>query len=284
NVTDASIEVVRPRQNGLNAACEHDLQNSLADAVPDLRIEEMFRWRPGLLRTYDHLLVARAPNGTIAGVLGCTWRACAQLSLLHVGIHMIASQYRRSGLFSELWRHEITEVLPREPYRPSLVGVKTYNPIVYRAMQTFARLAGGQLYPDVDTNKQDPELVKLATQASMVLAPEHAFDATTGALRAVGMPPDLYQDIPGIEGQPVRQYFQRHLNPGDRLLCLLRFPGFDDPAGAHQLFSSLAVALRYGRQQPSRSPVTIDSEPAMSNRGRGGAGMDTTKFLAAQAP
>jgi len=243
-VTDAWIEVLRPGQNGLDAGRERDLQASLAEAIPDLRIEEMFRWRPGLLRTYDHLVVARAPDNAMAGVLGCTWRFCAQLPLLHVGIHMIAPRYRRSGLFVELWRHEIAEVLPGELYRPSLVGVKTYNPVVYLAMQTFARLASGRLYPDIHTHEQDPELAALAARTSMVLAPEYTFDAATGRVQAVGMPPDLYQEIPGVQGHPVERYFRRHLHPGDRLLCLLRFPRFDEPANGHQLFNSLAAALR----------------------------------------
>jgi hypothetical protein len=243
-VTDAWIELLRPRRNGLDAVRERELQTSLAEAVPDLRIEEMFRWRPGLLQTYDHLLVARAPDGAMIGVLGCTWRACGELPLLHVGIQMITPQYRRSGLFAQLWRHEIAEVLPHEPYRPSLVGVKTYNPIVYLAMQAFTRIAGGQLYPAVDTGEQDPELAELAVQTCTLLAPEHAFDAVTGTVRAVGMPPDLYQEIPGVGGHPVERYFQRHLDSGDRLLCLLRFPRFDEPASGHQLFNSLATALR----------------------------------------
>src|SRR5262249_2527815 len=134
NVTDVWMEVLRPRRNGLNGVREADLQASLAEAVPDLRIAERFQVRPGLLRTYDHLLVTQRRDGAVAGVLGCAWHVCASLSLLHVGIQMIAPRYRRGGLFAQLWRHEIADVLPGEPHLPSLVGVKTYNPIVYLAM------------------------------------------------------------------------------------------------------------------------------------------------------
>lgn len=243
-MSDTRIEALRPRRDGLDGAYEGDLEARLAKAIPDLRIEEMFRWRPGLLQTYDHLLIRWAPDGAMAGVLGCTWRSCADLSLLHVGIQMIAPRYRRSGLFVELWRHEITEVLPSEDRRPSLVGVKTYNPIVYMAMRTFAKLAAGQLYPDVYTDDQDPEFAWLAARTSAVLAPGREFNASTGAIYDVGMPPDLYEDIPTAEGHTVGLYFERHLHPGDRLLCLLRLPGFDELDSAHQLFRSLATMLR----------------------------------------
>jgi hypothetical protein len=227
-MTDAVIDVLRPRRCGLTGAEEEHLERSLVDAVPDLRLEEMFRLRASLLSTYDHLLVGWAPDGTMAGLLGCTWRSCRGLSLLHVGIQMIAPAYRGGRLFADLWHREIVEVLPAEDARPSLVAVKTYNPLVYLAMRSFARLAGGSLYPDVGAAVQDPDLVRLASSTHSVIAPDHEFDPATGAVRGAGVPPDLYEAVPDIGCHPVERYFGRYLNPGDRLLCLMRCPGFDE--------------------------------------------------------
>lgn len=242
-MNDGWIDVLKPRRDGLDEAYERDLQDELVETISDLRIGDMFRCRSGLLRTYDHLLVGRAMDSSMTGVLGCTWSSCSGMSLLHVGIQMIAPVHRRTGLFFELWRHYIAEVLPHETARPSLVGVKTYNPIVYLAMQVFAGLGGGRLYPDVEADEQDRGLTQLAAETSSVVAPGHRFEKTTGVVRGVGMPPDLYQAVPTVEVHPVERYFERHLRPGDRLLCLLRFPGFDEQGSAQQLFASLGIAL-----------------------------------------
>lgn len=242
-MSDARIDVLWPRRYGMTDAEDHHLQSGLVAAIPDLRIAEMFRRRPGLLRTFDHLLVGWAPDGAMAGVLGCTWRECSGLSLLHVGIQMIAPGYRGGGMFVDLWQREIVGVLPEEDAHPSLVAVKTYNPIVYLAMRSFARLAGGILYPDVETADQDPALVRLASSVRAVIAPQYGFDPATGAVRDAGLPPDLYEAVPGAVGHPAERYFERHLQPGDRLLCLLRCPGFDEPGSGARLLRSLASAL-----------------------------------------
>lgn len=244
-MTPWSLSVVRLTTEGAQEHVEAKLEQDLAKAIPDLRIRELFLQRPRLLRSYDHVVVARSTDGVLAGILCCTWLNTSIGEVLNVGMQMIAPKFRSGRLFTELWRYELGTVLPLDNKNLAAVAVRTCNPRVYTAMRRFSRILGASLYPDVSKADQTGPLAACAENLSASLARGHVFDPRTGVIHGIGAPPDLYLRDPAADApSAVNTYFQTHVTQADRLLCILWRP----QTGPSKEYIKYATAVPHLRQ------------------------------------
>ncbi|WP_391530308.1 hypothetical protein, partial [Candidatus Frankia nodulisporulans] len=64
----------------------------------------------------------------------------------------------------------------------------------------------------------------LAREIAAALAPHAPFAASSGRLTGIGVPRDLYRTRPRCDDARVNAHFERHTEPGDRILCVVRIP------------------------------------------------------------
>ncbi len=209
------------------------LQEDVIRAFPEYRLATYFTERPAVLAGADHIVVARhRSGGELLGLVVARLRQGTAGGYLHAEMNLITAGRQRRGLLLPLWRVMLTRLAAGPTGLPGLVAMKTYNPMVYSCLLVVARLTGAEVYPPVLADGPSPpgELPEVAQQVAAEVAPTCAFDPRTGALRGAGVPRDFYPAMPTTSRREVQGYFARHLRPGDRLLCLVRFgPGADMP-------------------------------------------------------
>lgn len=210
------------------------LQDDVVRAFPEYRLGTYFAERPGAVAGADHVVVARSPaDGRLLGLVVARHRQGAAGSYLHVEMNLITAERQRRGALLPLWRVMLARLAADPAGFPPLVAIKTYNPMVYSCLLVVARLTGAVLYPPLPTNgsagaangSAEPAggLADVAALVAAELAPSCPFDPATGALQGAGTPRDFYAAMPTTNKRQVQAYFARHLPPGDRLLCLVRF-------------------------------------------------------------
>lgn len=223
----------------VDADVEERIVAGLTAAMPELRMTAYFEQRRGDLRTYDHMVVAtETATGALVGVLASSWRTTADgRRFLHLPLDMIAEGHRGSGLFLTMLAHHWAAVAPTPEAFPSVVALRTYNPLVHVFARSMELVPGVTVYPRTDGEPQDPAMADLATAVAGVVSPEHPFEPDVGVVRGSGVPPDLYPDLPASVGGEVFDYFARHLGPADRILCVARIDGTDAKRGVLERFA-----------------------------------------------
>jgi hypothetical protein len=215
------IHGFRPAE-GFPARTDDWLKRGLVDAMPDLRLRDLFGLRPGLFTDVEFLVVAEhEQTGQPAAVLGSRWAFTSTgRRFLHIGVQFVASSLRGGSLFLRTWQAHLAMVV-ESGFFPALSALKTYNPVAYCAMRSYGKLPGALMFPAMDQPGGDAPMATVAGDIAQALAPDNEFDARCGVLRGVGVPPDLYRERPACDDPFVNAYFDRHVRPGDRLLAIV---------------------------------------------------------------
>jgi hypothetical protein len=209
------------------------LQEAVIAAFPEYRLAVYFTVKGDVFGAADHVVVARQEgDGSVLGILTASERSCRVGRFLHVEMNLITSTYQRRGLLLPLWRIMLTRLVQGPDGFPELFAIKTYNPMVYSSFEVVARLSGASLYPTLPATTGHPDeqplATDVATEVAATLSPETPFDPATGVLHGAGVPRDFYAALPATNKREVYDYFADHLEPGDRLLILLRFGAGSD--------------------------------------------------------
>lgn len=202
------------------AGTEQWLVDGLTAALPELRMSSLFATRRDMFRAADVITVATdTKTGTAVGALSSRW--CALPSgrrFLHILTQFVGTRYQHGVVFRRSWHDHFTSL----GTVPELIVLKTYNPIVYCAMHAFTRIPGVMLYPDISSaGWQDPVMANLAVQIAEAIAARHAFVPEMGVIQSVGIPQDLYRQMPQSSHELANAYFRAAAQPGDRVLCVL---------------------------------------------------------------
>jgi len=216
--------------------------------MPELKLTELFRRKPDLLRECDHVVTAIGPDGEFAGVVAARWMV-GHASFLQLAISLIQARYQRSPLLRAMWHAAFEQIAAGPRGFPAVIALRTYNPAAFQAMLVFARLPGVVVYPRIDGGGQDPAMVELARMAYERLGGGSPFDPRTGVLRGAGVPLDFYSALPEGGRDAIQRYFRAHLADGDRLLCLLHAP---DATTRERICRAFGVGVK---------PMTTKEEP-----------------------
>src|SRR5215208_5914615 len=112
----------------------------LDDSLPGYDVQQYFGSQPNIFRDYDHLTIARDSNTDAAvGLLGSKWFSSSDVTYLYLWTAMIAESARKSSLLTSLFLWQLDKAV-KEKMKPPLIATKTYNPIVYKAMNALHRL------------------------------------------------------------------------------------------------------------------------------------------------
>lgn len=216
--SDCNSEIAPEEKNRIIA----DLDESL----PGYDVQQYFGSQPNIFRDYDHLVIAREAAGNTVGLLGSKWFSSGELTYLYLWTAIIAESARKSGLLTSIFLWELSKAV-QEKTTPPLIATKTYNPIVYKAMNALHRLiTGSRFYPTINGSNQDPELVALAKQVVAVLCPklEVKYDTAVvvGGQRALA--PDFFPELPSSRDPIVDSYFDENLTRNDQILVIVDIP------------------------------------------------------------
>jgi hypothetical protein len=231
-------------------------QASVIRGMPELRLAELFRLKPDLLRECDHVVTASDCQGEFAGVVATRWFA-GHPAFLQLAISLIQGRHQRGSLLRELWHTAFQAVVDGLRSFPAVIALRTYNPAAFQAMRAFALIPGVAIYPRIDGGEQDPAMMQLAGAVAEHVAGKSAFDPRTGVLARAGVPLDFYAALPDGGRDNVRRYFRAHVAAGDRLLCVLCAK---DPAARQRICDAFGLRTS-GVTTKRTSGVTIKEEP-----------------------
>ncbi|MFF7249407.1 hypothetical protein ACFZBU_36535 [Embleya sp. NPDC008237] len=243
-----AVEAVHLRPPGeLTAEREEWLVDGLVDALPGLRMRELFTLRRDMFRSADLITVAveRASGAAVGVLCSRTERLATGATLLNVTTQFVAEQMRHGFVFRAGWgAHFAALGHGGDPAGlPRLIALKTYNPVVLCGMRAFTRIPGTSLYPDCRGGPQDPERMQTAERIAAVMAPGYPFDPKSGVISGAGVPADLYPHRPLCRDAEINDHFARNTRPGDRVLCV-----FD--VGTVEAAAALLSAFRAGPATP----------------------------------
>jgi len=229
----------------LTPAREAWLVNGLVEALPNLKMRELFSLRRDMFTEADLVTVAVSQPGVVVGALSSKWVTSPTGDrFLHVTTQFVGDGYRHGVVFRQSWTAHLTALCGDPSGFPPLIVLKTYNPRVFCAMQSFAQVPGVSFYPTVDGDKPNAEAARLAGHVARTIAPEYPFNPVTGVISGVGVPHDLYPDLPMSKNAVVNDFFAGATRPGDRVLCMLMVS-----------MSQAASAVMQYFAQPRRSPA-----------------------------
>jgi hypothetical protein len=199
---------------------------NLDESLPGYDVKQYFGSQPNIFRDYDHLNIARDSTGNTVGLLGSKWFSSAELTYLYLWTAIIGEQARKSGLLTSIFLWQLSKAV-MEKTTPPLIATKTYNPIVYKAMDALHRIiAGSRFYPAINGSSQDPELVAKAKQVVALLCPklEVKYDSAVvvGGQRVLA--PNFFPELPSSRDPIVDSYFETNLTRNDQILMIVDIP------------------------------------------------------------
>ena len=205
----------------------------LDDTLPGYDVQQYFGSQPNIFRDYDHLVIARdSASGKTVGLLGSKWFSSGELTYLYLWTAMIAESARKSSLLTSLFLWMLSKAVG-ERRTPPLIATKTYNPIVYKAMNTLHRLiSGSRFYPTIDGSSQNPEMVDRAKQVVAVLCPalEVKYDTAVVVGGQGVLAPNFFPELPSSRDPKVDSFFERNLTRNDQILMIVDIPPSSYPA------------------------------------------------------
>jgi|GEM_PF-1077978 len=206
---------------------KNQIISDLDDSLPGYDVQQYFGSQPNIFRDYDHLTIARhSINGNTVGLLGSKWFSSPELTYLYLWTAMIAESARKSSLLTSLFLWELSKAV-KERATPPLIATKTYNPIVYKAMNALHRLiAGSRFYPAVDGSSQNPEMIERAKQVVSVLCPklEVKYDTAVVVGGQGVLAPNFFPELPSSRDRIVDSFFERNLTRNDQILMIVEIP------------------------------------------------------------
>ncbi|MFE9255360.1 hypothetical protein [Streptomyces sp. NPDC006879] len=221
---------------------EQWIVDGLVEAMPGLRMRELFTQRRDMLAEADYV-IAGVDRGRAVSLLTSRWAGLPSgRQCLHVMVQFVGDDHRGGALFGSSWAAHFARLLSDGRPFPEVIALKTYNPVVHCAMAAFGGHPEITLYPDLAG--KDQSRTALAREVAHALAPGAPFDSELGLLGGIGRPVDLYRERPRSYLPETNAYFEAHAAPGDRVLCLLHVP---TRAGADAILAALGVPLPSGR-------------------------------------
>ena len=198
----------------------------LDESLPGYDVQQYFGTQPNIFRDYDHCVIARDSTGNTVGLLGSKWFSSPELTYLYLWTAMIAESARKSGLLTSIFLWELSKVV-QEKTIPPLIATKTYNPIVYKAMNALHHLiAGSRFYPAINGSSQDPELVARAKEVVALLCPklEVKYDSAVVVGGQGVLAPNFFPELPSSRDPKVDSYFEANLTRNDQILMIVDIP------------------------------------------------------------
>jgi hypothetical protein len=199
----------------------------LDENLPGYNVQQYFGSQPNIFRDYDHLTVARDPvAGDTVGLLGSKWFSSGDVTYLYLWTAMIAERVRRSSLLTSLFMWQLDKAV-KEKTVPPMIATKTYNPVVYKAMNLLHRLIpGSRFYPSIDGSSQNPELVARAKEVVGLLCPklEVKYDTAVVVGGQGVLAPDFFPELPPSRDPVVDAFFERNLTRNDQILMVVDIP------------------------------------------------------------
>lgn len=246
-----------PAGPGLTAELIAWIVHGLETAMPTLNIRDYFLAKSSTFSDCDFVVVAvERESREIIAALTSRWHQIeGDPPFLHVKILMITPRYQKTRLINDVWGFHLAKVCQSRFGFPSVIALRTYNPVVFGAMRIFTRIDGIRMYPRIGVPRQDPAMARLAERIADAISPGLEFDATTGVVRGAGVPPDFYPAMPATRKTDVSQYFTENLTPSDRLLCILSVDSEAARCRARQLFG--VERLDAGRPAPAASASRV---------------------------
>jgi hypothetical protein len=198
----------------------------LMKAQPSLKLAEYFRVKRNWFSEYDYLIVAvEDDTGDIIGALASKWYVSdGNPFFLHIIIQMIATWYERTNLLKHMWKFHFQKVNEGPFGFPSVIALRTCNPVVFTAMRLFSRIEGIKMYPQIGVETQDPQMAELARDITEQICPGLRICLDTGVIENASVPPDFYPSLPKANKPDVYNWFKNNLTVADRILCVLLVP------------------------------------------------------------
>lgn len=226
----------------LNRETEEWIVSGLIKAMPDLKLAEYFQIKKNWFSEYDYLIAAVENNSNeLIGMLTSHWHEKDGVPFfLQISMQMIAQRYQKTQLLKHMWGYHFRKVREGHFGFPSVIALRTYNPVVFSAMRIFSRLDGIRMYPRLWVEEQDPEMVALAQSITERICPGLDMCSRTGVIKDASVPPDFYPSLPKSSKGEVYNYFAEHLSPSDRLLCVLHISTEEGKRKILKSFGSLS--------------------------------------------
>lgn len=213
--------------------------NELQEQMPGYNAGQYFENQPTIFRDYNHLVVARtSEQGKAVGLVGARWFGDKDFSFLYIWTAMISQQLRGRHLVRNILSF-LVEKATQEHDAPLLIASKTYSPLAFRAFMAGISIVPGVagVYPDLESDKQQPELVEQARQITALLCPKLEVDYERAVVRdgQIGVAPDFFPERMPLSGDArMDAYFQQHLTRKDQVLMFCTLP-----KGLHSILKQL---------------------------------------------
>lgn len=248
--------------NDLTSEREAWLIDGLVGSLPSLRMEKLFALRRDMFIEADLITVAVAqPDGTAVGALSSRWAHTADgQRFLHVTTQFVGDAYRNGPIFRQSWATHLKTLYTSRWGFPALTALKTYNPMVYCLMRSLGRLDGVDFYPGVD-GVNSSTIEDAACRVAHALGEGHPFDPATGVISGIGVPADLYPEMPVSRDSEVNAYFEKTTQSGDRILCMLSVPTKQAVANVLHAFVGSGRRKTGDRTGAGRGPVAAAVTP-----------------------
>ena len=255
-----------PVHRPLDKRTRASIVDGISEALPRLRMRELFLQRPEILEEADHLILAADAAGVVGLTTSVRRSGVRGETFLQVPIQMIGERKQRSTLLKRMWAIHLRALLEDPDRLPARIAMRTCNPSAYRALSTFASLPGGDLYPVIG-GSASTRMCEVACRIAAALHPTLPFDPRDGVLHDVGRPRDLYPDIPRSGHFRIDEYFAGRLRPSDRLLVVLELPS---GPGIERLLRRLGLPDSYTRDaaQVVSGASEADVEPTPRKEGQ----------------
>lgn len=210
---------------------ESRLIDELSRAMPSLKLREYLEYKRSLLRESTYMVIAfhKSTDEAVA-ILAVDWYRDEEDApkFLHLATMLIGEKYQGTTLLMHMLGFMFRCVYHLDHEFPATISMKTYNARSYSIMNMFTQLKalGVELYPSVTGEGSSAEIVDTAKRVAGVLSPGLEFHPDTGVITggAGDVPADFWPTFPKCRDPRVNAYFQEHMTPHDRLLCVLSSP------------------------------------------------------------
>jgi hypothetical protein len=208
---------------------------SLQDNMPNHNVQSYFEQKPTLLANADDIAIAwnDSPSGSkIVGLIALR-RYMAQEgspSFVHISTIHIAEAKQKGMLLKRLIASAYLGLWHREGSLPTWTAVKTFNPSTYNVLLRLKRMIGSSavLYPSMEKEKEGNGckslmVMPIAVGIAARLEPECTFDRHFSVIRGGGgiIGGNYWLTAPRSTHNEINHFFDRHLTPADRMLCIL---------------------------------------------------------------
>jgi hypothetical protein len=236
-------------QDRLTADAERWIVECLIRAMPELKMREYFAAKRNWFSEFDFLVLAAERGGSdIVGLMSSRWQLMNGAEFLHISTIFIAERYRRSGLIKHMSALHMHSVYQGQRGFPRLVALKTCNPTAFSCLRMFSALDGVRFYPRITGRSQDRGLMQIACSVAAQLCPGLPFCCETAVIRNASVPLGFYRELPVSRKDSVNRYFDRHLTPDDRILCLVSLSDANTPLEVLRVLGALNLQRRYAPQ------------------------------------